>query len=325
VARHADSGRGDQPYDKGAEAALETAADPSGPGGRRDPARLGDRSPTVREDARVNEASWQKRTEIPLMVASLAYLAAYSWRVIADLTGPTRAIATTIVLVTWGMFVVDYLVRLMMADQKTVWFRTHLSDLAFALIPVLRLVKLLRFLTLLPGIRSTAGDRLRVRIMVYGIGAALILVYIASLAVLEAERHAPDADITTFGIAIWWACVTVTTTGYGDFVPVTDAGRAVAAALMFGGVALAGIITASLASWVLERAAPDRDDHEPATRAQMRMLLDKIGELEATMAGGAGQAAGARPVQAASGELHPEVGVDGRDDPGAGGDDRPGG
>lgn len=270
----------------------------------------------------MDEASWKKRTEIPLMVASFAYLIAYSWRVIVDLTGPARVVATTVVGITWAMFIVDYLVRLLMADRKTMWFRTHLADLAFALIPVLRLVRLLRVLTLLPGVRSTAGDRLRLRIMVYGIGASVILIYVSSLAVLELERNAPDATITTFGIAIWWACVTVTTTGYGDYIPVTDAGRVVASGLMFGGVALAGIITASLASWVLERAARDRDQHEPATRAQVRLLMDKVDALAAASAVHGPPGSG---VTGGAGEPHAESDVEGHGDLGNGGDDRPGG
>lgn len=273
----------------------------------------------------MDEASWKKRTEIPLLIASLAYLFAYSWRVIADLNGPERAVATTIVGITWAMFIVDYLVRLFMADRKMVWFRTHLTDLAFALVPVLRLVRLLRVLTLLPGIRSTAGDRLRVRIMVYGIGASVILIYVSSLAVLEVERHAPGATITTFGIATWWACVTVTTTGYGDYIPVTDSGRVVASALMFGGVALAGIITASLASWVLERAARHQDAHEPATRAQVRMLMDKVDALAAASAGHDSGGASGGESTSGTGEPRHEADVEGWEDLGNGGDDRPGG
>ena len=148
------------------------------------------------------------------MVASLLYLVAYSWRVIADLTGPVRMVATVVIFVTWAMFIVDYLVRLMLARQKWQWFRSHLSALAFALVPVLRLVRLLRVLTRVPGLRPSAGRVLRTQILVYGAGAAAILIYISSLAVLEVERHAPGATITTFGIALWWACVTVTT-----FVP----------------------------------------------------------------------------------------------------------
>lgn len=213
------------------------------------------------------------------MVASLAYLIAYSWRVIADLTGPAFVIATLVILITWAVFIVDYLVRLSLAADRWKWFRTHLGTLAIAVIPVFRLVLLLRVLTRVPGMRPSAGTRLRTQIMVYGAGAGTLLIYIASLAVLEAERRAPSANIQSFGEAVWWSCVTITTTGFGDFYPVTAAGRLVGVAVMFAGIALAGIITATLASWVLERAARNRDDAEPATRGQMRELLAKVDAL----------------------------------------------
>ncbi|MCP2635567.1 potassium channel family protein [Microbacterium sp. HD4P20] len=229
----------------------------------------------------MDEATWHRRTRVPLTVASMLYLVAYSWRVIADLSGPPHAIATTVIFVTWAMFVADYLVRLALARQRWLWFRTHLSALAFTLMPVLRLVRLLRALTHVPGLRPTAGGLLRTQIIVYGVGVAGILIYIASLAVLEAERHSPDASITSFGIAVWWACVTVTTTGFGDYTPVTDAGRWVGVGLMFGGVALAGIITATLASWVVERATKGHDDRQPATRGEIRELMAKIDALSA--------------------------------------------
>ncbi|MGU3646051.1 potassium channel family protein [Microbacterium sp. C23T] len=296
----------------------------------------------------MDEHTWHKRTQTLLIVASLAYLVAYSWRVIGDLQGLAWYIATVVVLVTWAMFIVDYLVRLNLADNKRLWFRKHLPALAFALVPVLRLVRLLRFLTHIPGMKTTAGGVLRTQILVYGVGASLILIYIASLAVLEAERYAPGANITTFDIAIWWSCVTVTTTGYGDYTPVTGAGRWVGVGLMFGGVALAGVITATLASWVLERAARDHDDEEPATRAQLRALIERIdafalpavsssGGQGASGISGAHEVAGAHPASPDAGADDPDS-HDAPGSPGApgaekhpgdglgdGGDDRPGG
>ena len=260
-------------------------------------------------NAHVDENTWRRSTEVPLMIASLAYLVAFSSRVIADLSGPPRVVADIVIAVTWLMFIVDYVTRLVMAPRRLRWFRSHLGDLAFAVIPVLRLVRLLRVLTRAPGLRPTAGGLLRTQIIVYGAGAAVILIYIASLAVLEAERRAPDASITTFGIALWWACVTVTTTGFGDYTPVTDAGRWVGVGLMFGGIALVGIITATLASWVVERAARGHDDEQPATRAQVRELMARLDAL-ASPTGTGGPGSG-----------HDVAG----DDIGHGGDGRPGG
>jgi voltage-gated potassium channel len=247
----------------------------------------------------VDERTWHKHTELPLTVASLAYLVAYSWRVIADLHGIGRLVATIVILVTWAMFIADYLVRLFLAKNRARWFRHHLAALAFALIPVLRLVGLLRVLTRFPGMKTTAGNVLRTQLLVYGAGASAILIYIASLAVLEAERPAPGANITTFDVAVWWSVVTVTTTGYGDYTPITSAGRWVGVGLMLGGVALAGVITATLASWVFERASRNNEEAEPATRAQLRILTEKVDALAARDAQGAapGPENGGRPAR----------------------------
>ncbi len=233
----------------------------------------------------MDEKTWHARTQVPLMVASLIYLVAYSWRVIGGATGVVHVILTAVILATWAFFIVDYLVRLSLARNRASWFRSHLGTLAIALIPVFRLVLLLRFLTFVPGLRPSAGTRLRSQILVYGVGAGVLLIYIASLAVLEVEREAPGGNIDTFFEAVWWSCVTITTTGYGDFYPVTPPGRLIGIAVMFSGGALAGNITAALASWVLERAARNNnDDAEPATRGQMRQLLAKVDAL-----GGAGR------------------------------------
>ena len=51
-------------------------------------------------------------------------------------------------------------------------------------------------------------------------------------------RRARGANIENFGDAVWWAFVTITTVGYGDFYPVTVGGRFAAVLLMCGGVAV---------------------------------------------------------------------------------------
>ena len=74
---------------------------------------------------------------------------------------------------------------------------------------------------------------------------------------------APNATITDFGKALWWSFVTVTTVGYGDLSPVTWQGKCIAVGLMITGIALIGVVTATLASWIV-----DRVDSETTKRAK---------------------------------------------------------
>jgi voltage-gated potassium channel len=77
---------------------------------------------------------------------------------------------------------------------------------------------------------------------------ALATWFIAGLAVTDAERGYPGANIEHVGDGWWWALTTMSTVGYGDQFPVSSAGRIVGVALMIMGVALLGTITAMLAS-----------------------------------------------------------------------------
>ena len=54
--------------------------------------------------------------------------------------------------------------------------------------------------------------------------------------------------------------MTVTSGGYGDYFPVTLTGRIIAAGLMLCGIGMLGLVTAALASWVVERIDKTRPD-----------------------------------------------------------------
>jgi voltage-gated potassium channel len=84
---------------------------------------------------------------------------------------------------------------------------------------------------------------------------------VSSIIVLQFESRSPDANITTGGDALWWAIVTITTVGYGDFYPVTFLGRVTGVFVMFAGVGIIGALASILASLLV---APSPSD-EPAT------------------------------------------------------------
>lgn len=216
---------------------------------------------------------WERATYWPLTFAALVFLVAYTVQILRDVSGELWQLTLLLVSLSYVAFIVDYLVRLAMAGPRLAWVRSHILDLGVVLLPVLRPVRLLDAFTRLPFFTGSAAAAIRSRLLIYGSGSALLLVWYLALMVLFVERNAPGATITTFGDAVWWAFCTVTTVGYGDYTPVTPAGRILAILLMVGGVVLVGLVVSVFSSYVLERADRGRDDRTPATRADLRRLL----------------------------------------------------
>jgi voltage-gated potassium channel len=105
--------------------------------------------------------------------------------------------------------------------------------------------------------------------------------FVAAVAVYDAERDAPDASITTFGDALWWTITTISTVGYGDRYPVTFEGRLIAASLKVAGIALLGVVTASIAAWFVENLRASGAE----TAEQVEGDLDRVqASLDAVLA-----------------------------------------
>jgi voltage-gated potassium channel len=175
--------------------------------------------------------------------------------------------------------------RLVLAERRLHYWSRHLLDLAVIVLPLLRPLRLLRLVMLLRVLNRTATNSLRGRIAVYVAGGTALLLFCGALAVLDAERGHPHATIVNFGDAAWWAVVTISTVGYGDRYPVTTEGRAVAVGLMLGGVALLGVVTATIASWLIDRVQEAEEMAESATRADVAALAAQVEELHRILLG----------------------------------------
>jgi voltage-gated potassium channel len=227
---------------------------------------------------------YELRVEWPLAAVALVFLVLLSADVLARPHGMADTVIESTMKAIWALFILDYLVRLYLAEPRLHWFVRHLFDLAIIALPALRPLRLLSLAMVIKTMQRAIGHTIRGKVIVYTSFGAIIIVYGGALAMLEAERD-HNEKINNMGDALWWAFTTVTTVGYGDTFPVTVLGRFVAVALMVAGVSVLGVVTATLASWIVQRVAEEDDAAEAVTAAHIDELRAEIRHLTATVSG----------------------------------------
>lgn len=218
-------------------------------------------------------------------MAAVLFLIAYATPILRpDAIDPWPTICQVVIWGAWALFAVDYIVRLALSRRRPAFVRGNLFDLAVIALPLLRPLRLLRLVTLLSVLNRYAGGSLRGRVAIYVAGSTSLILLVGSLAVLDAERGTEGANITTFGEAFWWAATTVTTVGYGDLYPITGEGRFIAGGLMLAGIALLGIVTASLASWLLDKVREVEEHSREVTATDIIALTIEVRALREELA-----------------------------------------
>lgn len=190
----------------------------------------------------------------------------------------------------WALFALDLLLRYIVTPHRRGFFRHNLLDTITVVIPQFRALRVLRIFTK-HGLVSRKGGGLSGGALATALLATALVVWIGSLMVLNAERGAPNAQITDLGTALWWCLQTVTTVGYGDVVPTTWSGQVLAVLVMLVGISVVGSVSASLAATLIkQRGTPT----PPAEGAPNAALVAEIQALTVTV----------RELQTAVAELH---------------------
>ena len=193
----------------------------------------------------------------------------------------------------WIGFVIELALRLAWsrnrrATAQNEWILIALILLTPPLLPDLRALAFVRFLRLLPllrtillGDKAGRGPSLLARRSSYvslAAGVALFIVVVGLVFFLFERRPGTPA---TLGDALWWALVTMTTVGYGDVVPQTVAGRLLGAFAMFFGIALTSLITADLAERMMaqRRKQAGQTSEDEAIQSQLAELTRQVERL----------------------------------------------
>ena len=188
-----------------------------------------------------------------LTVLALTFLFAFSYPAFTEsISESTENILGVIQWVCWVAFAIDLLFGLITSENKVLYLKRHPLEIASVLLPFLRPLRLMRVISFggLALQKIAVGRQFAITVKVAI--TTVFVAYIAAVQITITERAVEGSNIKNFADGFWWAITTVTTVGYGDRFPTTTEGRLLAVMLMFMGISLVGVITASVAAWFVK-------------------------------------------------------------------------
>ena len=137
------------------------------------------------EDGRLE--AWERRTDYPLTALAVFYLVTYALQVLA--TRPGQSWWTWLDAVLWGvwaLFVVDYVIRIGLANRRLRFVVRHPLDLLIVAAPFFRFLRLLRLVAAISTLGRVLRDDFRGRVGSYLLVSVSLLGFVAALGVFEA-------------------------------------------------------------------------------------------------------------------------------------------
>jgi voltage-gated potassium channel len=220
-------------------------------------------------------AEYEARTRDPLDLLALSTL----WLVVVppgDFGHRVTYVVLAFRVALSAVYGIDIAIRSALAPRHVHYALTHPVALISVVVPPVRVIFSFRL------VRSVFRRGHLGRFLL----AAAVFVLNGAVIVYLFERHAPGSNIHTLGNAVWWAFVTVTTVGYGDFYPVTTWGRITACFIMGTGLLTLAVVTAQVASSFVTQAPsrarpapPDEAARREVTLAELDERLARIEQL----------------------------------------------
>lgn len=88
---------------------------------------------------------------------------------------------------------------------------------------------------------------------------ASIVVFVSAVLIYVMEANNPASPINTLFEAVYWSIVTISTVGYGDITPITEAGRVVAMFVIVAGIAVFSFTTSLIVTAFTEKLDEIKD------------------------------------------------------------------
>lgn len=234
-----------------------------------------------------NTTAGGRAFDVFIQVLIVLTLVDYAVETLPNLQPGTRRILRTLELITVGIFTVEYILRVAVADRprKFIFSFYGIIDL-LAILPFylalffpyvallgvdLRFIRVVRMMRLFRAFKfvryskalqlfTRAFDLAKEELALFFLAAAM-LIYFAAAGIHFFEHQAQPEAFSSIFSSLWWAVITLTTVGYGDVYPVTVGGRVFTFFLLMIGLGTIAVPSGIVAS-ALSKARELQHDQE---------------------------------------------------------------
>lgn len=232
--------------------------------------------------------------ETPMIVLSLVWLALFIIEILWSLNPFLEALG----FIIWGVFILDFALKFFLTPKKIEYLKNNWLIAISLILPALRVFRMfsvfrvfqatraargLRLMRLLGSLNigmSALADSFRRRGFKYVLVVTLIVMFGGAGLMLAFESAADVAGgFKTYGESLWWTAMLMTTLG-GAYVPQTAEGRILNFILALYAFVSFGYITATLATFFVERDAKKREEEKEPFKPTLAEVQTEISEMK---------------------------------------------
>jgi len=229
--------------------------------------------------------------EGPLIVLGFIWLIL----LVVELVFEPNPILEAISIVIWIIFIIDFLLKFILAPRKGTYIKSNMLTLVSLVVPAFRLFRLVRVFRILRfsrslrlvkivgslsrGMRALSATMQR-RAFGYVVLLTVIVIFGGAAGMYAFEKDVAGG-LTNYGTALWWTTMIMTTLG-SEYWPQTPEGRVLCIILSLFAFAIFGYITATIATFFLGQDA-ENDQAELAGTKQIEALRQEIIALKQMM------------------------------------------
>ena len=230
--------------------------------------------------------------ETPLLILGFVWLALLIYELVWNLSPALELLGTII----WIIFILDFALKFILAPKKINYLKSNWLTALSLIVPTLRVFRIFRVFRILRAARAARGLRL-FRVLTslnrgmkslgasfgrrgfgYVVALSLIVCFAGAAGILAFENEV-EGGIKTYGEALWWTAMLLTSIG-SEYFPKTVEGRVLCFILALYGFAVFGYVTATLATFFVGRDA-ENEESEIAGAVDVKALQKEIAALRA--------------------------------------------